>query len=239
MSKNLIKSEPSESGLFVNFDTPKFTTKTPVATAVEQQEMGDEIRKFLQSKLQPTQQNIVRQLTPRQEVSERRQMLMAKVLEAMTGVQASEIVFWATNILDEQNGEAQRREIRCQSLLSVTSVPVPDEVQDAKRSQIDKIQQSVQALALYNFRIGEGMLAHLCEQQEDNLAIDLLSQIIHNLREAGRTHFAKARNENGTNANYIKCHLQTQDRETSLHQGKNYTHKETQQYHNQQFILLN
>ncbi|KAA6354715.1 MAG: hypothetical protein EZS28_049758, partial [Streblomastix strix] len=96
-----------------------------------------------------------------------------------------------------------RREIQCPSLLPVTTVPIPDEVLDAKRSPIDKILQSEQALALYNFRIGEGMLAHLCEQQEDNLAIDILSQMIHNLREAERTHFARARNENGTNANYF------------------------------------
>ncbi|KAA6353536.1 MAG: hypothetical protein EZS28_050937, partial [Streblomastix strix] len=47
------------------------------------------------------------------------------------------------------------------------------------------------------------MLVHLCEQQEDNLAIDILSQMIHNLREAERTHFARARNENWTNANYF------------------------------------
>ncbi|KAA6375058.1 MAG: hypothetical protein EZS28_029415 [Streblomastix strix] len=130
-------------------------------------------------------------------------MVMAKVLEAMTGVQANEIDFWATNILDEQNGEARRRETQCPSLLPVTSVPVPDKVLDAKRSPIDKILLSEQALALYKFRIGERMLAHLCEQQEDNLAIDIYSQMIHNLREAERTHFARAQNETGTNANYF------------------------------------
>ncbi|KAA6356877.1 MAG: hypothetical protein EZS28_047595, partial [Streblomastix strix] len=111
MSKNSIKPEPSGPGLFVNFDPPKFTAKTSVATAIEQPEMGDEIGKFLQAELQPTLQDIERQLTPRQAVSERTQTLMAKVLEAMTGVQANEIDFWATNILDEQNGEARRREI--------------------------------------------------------------------------------------------------------------------------------
>ncbi|KAA6394170.1 MAG: hypothetical protein EZS28_010304 [Streblomastix strix] len=130
-------------------------------------------------------------------------MLMAKVLEAMTGVQANEIDFWATNILDELNGETRRREIQCPSLLLITSVPVPDEVLDAKRNPNDKILQSEQALALYNFRLGEGVLAHLCEQREDNLAIDILSQMIHNLREAERTHFAKAQNQNGTNVNYF------------------------------------
>ncbi|KAA6394468.1 MAG: hypothetical protein EZS28_010005 [Streblomastix strix] len=112
MSKNSIKPEPSEPGLFVNFDTPQFATKTPVATAVEQPEMGDEIGKFLQAELQLTLQDIERQLTPRKEVNERTQTLKAKVLEAMTGVQANEIDFWATNILDEQNGEARRREIQ-------------------------------------------------------------------------------------------------------------------------------
>ncbi|KAA6361939.1 MAG: hypothetical protein EZS28_042535 [Streblomastix strix] len=70
-------------------------------------------------------------------------------------------------------------------------------------SPIDKILLSEQTLALYNFRISEGMLAHLFEQQEYNLAIDILSQMIHNLREAERTHSAGARNENGTNANYF------------------------------------
>ncbi|KAA6344326.1 MAG: hypothetical protein EZS28_052248, partial [Streblomastix strix] len=203
MSKNSIKPEPSEPGLFVNFDTPKLTTKTSITTVNEQQEIGDEIGKFLQSELQPTLQDIERQLTPRQAVYERMQTLMAKVLEAMTGVQANEIDFWATNILDEQNGEAQKKEIQCPSLLPITSVPVPDEVLDAKRSPIDKILQSEQALALHNFRIGEGMLAHLCEQQEVNLTIDVLSQMIYNLREVERTHFAIVRNENGINANYF------------------------------------
>ncbi|KAA6390957.1 MAG: hypothetical protein EZS28_013515 [Streblomastix strix] len=155
MSKNSIKPEPSEPGLFVNFETPKFTTKTPVTTAIEQPEMGDEIGKFLQAELQPTLQDIERQLSPRQAISDRTQILNAKVFGAMTGVQANEIDFWATNILDEQNGEARRREIQCTSLLPVTSVPVPDEVLDAKRSPINMILQSEQALALYNFRIGE------------------------------------------------------------------------------------
>ncbi|KAA6363794.1 MAG: hypothetical protein EZS28_040679, partial [Streblomastix strix] len=47
------------------------------------------------------------------------------------------------------------------------------------------------------------MLAHLCEQQEDNLAMGILNQMIHYLIEAERTQFAIARNENGTNANYF------------------------------------
>ncbi|KAA6356425.1 MAG: hypothetical protein EZS28_048048, partial [Streblomastix strix] len=99
MSKNSIKPEPTEPRLFVNFDSSMFTTKTPVVTAVEQPEMGDEIGKFLQAELQPTLQDIERQLTPRQTDSEKTQTLMAKVLEAMTGVQANEIDFWATNSL--------------------------------------------------------------------------------------------------------------------------------------------
>ncbi|KAA6352756.1 MAG: hypothetical protein EZS28_051716, partial [Streblomastix strix] len=106
--------------------------------------------------------------------------------------QASEIDFWAKNIPDEQNGDAWRREIRCPSLLLIASVHVPDEVLDSKRSPIDKILQSKQALALYNFRIGEGMLAHLCEQQEENLTIDILNQMIYNQREAERKHFCKS-----------------------------------------------
>ncbi|KAA6371488.1 MAG: hypothetical protein EZS28_032984, partial [Streblomastix strix] len=87
-----------------------------------------EIGKFHQSELQPTLQDIERQLTTRQTVSERTQTLMAKVLEAITGVQASEIDFWRTNILNEQNFESQRREIQYPSLLTIISVPVPDEV---------------------------------------------------------------------------------------------------------------
>ncbi|KAA6401186.1 MAG: hypothetical protein EZS28_003292 [Streblomastix strix] len=164
--------------------------------------MGDEIGKFHQSELQPTLQDIERQLTSRQAVSERTQTLLAKVLEEMTDVQASETDFWATNILYEQNGEVWRREIQCISQLSITSVPVPDEVLDSKRSPIDKILQSEQALALYNFRIGEGILAHLCEQQQEQLAIEVLSQMIRNIREAEWTHFARSQNENLANANY-------------------------------------
>ncbi|KAA6367162.1 MAG: hypothetical protein EZS28_037310, partial [Streblomastix strix] len=144
MSKNSIKPEPSEPGLFVNFDPPKFTVRTPVTTTVEQLELGDKIGKFLQSEQQQTLQDIERQLIPMQAVSERTQALMAKVLQAMTGVQASEIDFLTTNILDEQNGEARRREIQCPQLLPITSVPVQDEVLDSKRSPIDKILQSEQ-----------------------------------------------------------------------------------------------
>ncbi|KAA6400874.1 MAG: hypothetical protein EZS28_003595, partial [Streblomastix strix] len=78
MSKNSIKPEPSEPGLLVNFDQPTFTARTPVTTTVEQQELGDEIGKFLQSEQQPTLHNIERHLTPRQAVSERIQALMTK-----------------------------------------------------------------------------------------------------------------------------------------------------------------
>ncbi|KAA6380700.1 MAG: hypothetical protein EZS28_023774 [Streblomastix strix] len=203
MSKNSIKLEPSEPGLFENFDPPKFTTKTPVTTINEQLEMGDEIGKFLQSELQPTLKDIERQLTIRQAVSERTQALMAKVLQAMIGVQASQIDFWATNILDEQNSKARRYEIQCPSLLRITLVPVPDEILDSKCSPIDKILQIEHALALFNLKIGERILAHLCEQLQEQLAIDVLCQMIHNLREAKRAHFAKALNENGANANYF------------------------------------
>ncbi|KAA6346922.1 MAG: hypothetical protein EZS28_052061 [Streblomastix strix] len=80
---------------------------------------------------------------------------MTKVLEAMTGVHASRIDFWATNIRDEQNGEAGRMEKQFLSLLFITQVTVPDDVLDSKRRLIDKNLQSWQALALYNFRIGE------------------------------------------------------------------------------------
>ncbi|KAA6360241.1 MAG: hypothetical protein EZS28_044233 [Streblomastix strix] len=148
-------------------------------------------------------QDIQHWLTPRLAVSKRTQALMAKVLEAMTSVQASEIEFWAKNILDEQNSEALRREIQCQSLISITSVTVPEEVLNSKRSLIDKILQSELALTLYNFRISEGILAHMCEQQLEQLVIDVLSLAIHDLREAERTHFARAWNENGANANYF------------------------------------
>ncbi|KAA6381495.1 MAG: hypothetical protein EZS28_022978 [Streblomastix strix] len=101
--------------------------------------MGDEIGKFLQAELQPTLQDNERQLIPMQAESERTQTLMAKVLEAMTGVLTIEINFWTTNILDEQNGEIRRREIQRPSLLQITSITVPDEVLDSKRSRIDKI----------------------------------------------------------------------------------------------------
>ncbi|KAA6382212.1 MAG: hypothetical protein EZS28_022263 [Streblomastix strix] len=136
-------------------------------------------------------------------VSERTQAFLAKVLEGMTSVQPSEIDFWAMNILDEQNGEARRREMQCPSLLPITLVPIPDQVLDSKRTMIDKILQSEQAQALCNFRIGEGMLAHLCEQQEDNSAIDIPSWMVHNLGGAERTHFARTQNENGTNISYL------------------------------------
>ncbi|KAA6391243.1 MAG: hypothetical protein EZS28_013232 [Streblomastix strix] len=133
-----------------------------------------------------------RATTPEKTVSERTQTLMAKVVDAVTGVQASEIDFWATNVLNEQNGGARRREIQCPSLLLIISVPVLDEILDSLRSPIDKILQNEQALTLQYFRIGEGILAHLCDQQQDQLAIDVLGQMIHNLREAERTHFASS-----------------------------------------------
>ncbi|KAA6368287.1 MAG: hypothetical protein EZS28_036187 [Streblomastix strix] len=190
MSKNSVKPEPSEPGLFVNFDTPKFTAKTPVTTISKQSEFGDEVVKFLQSEQQSTLQNIQHWLTPRLAVSKRTQVLMAKVFEAMTSVQASEIDLLAKNILDEQNGEARRHEIQCKSLIPIMSMTVQKEVLDSKRSLIDKFLQSELALMLYNFRIGEGILVQICEQQHEQLAIDVLSLLINNLREAQRMHFA-------------------------------------------------
>ncbi|KAA6380040.1 MAG: hypothetical protein EZS28_024430, partial [Streblomastix strix] len=108
----------------------------------------------------------------RQVVNERKQVRMTKVLEAMTSVQASEIDFWVTNLLNEQNGEARRWKMHCHSLKPITSVPVQDEELDLKRSPIDKILQCEKALAIYNFQKLKGILAHMCEQQEANLAID-------------------------------------------------------------------
>ncbi|KAA6377497.1 MAG: hypothetical protein EZS28_026975 [Streblomastix strix] len=124
MSKNSIKPELSEPVLFENFDSPKFTTRTPVTTTVEQPELGIENRKFLQPVRQSTLQDIERWLTPRPAVSERTQALKAKVLQAMSGVRANEVNLWATNVLAEQNAEAWMREIQCPSLLPITSVPV-------------------------------------------------------------------------------------------------------------------
>ncbi|KAA6368527.1 MAG: hypothetical protein EZS28_035947, partial [Streblomastix strix] len=134
---------------------------------------------------------------------ERTQTLTVKVLEAMTDVQASEIDFGETNIQDEQNGYVRRREIQCLFLQPFKSIHVSDEELNLKCNPTGKILLSAQTLAQYNFQIGEGMQAHLYEQQEDNLAIDILSQLIQKLREAERKYFAKARNKNGTYANYF------------------------------------
>ncbi|KAA6371701.1 MAG: hypothetical protein EZS28_032773 [Streblomastix strix] len=159
LSINSVKLVSSEQGLFMNFNTPMITARTPVTTTVEQPELVDQIGKFLQSEQQSTLKNIERQLTTRQTVSERTQILLTKVLEAMSSLQTSEINFRTTNIFDQQNGEARRREIQCPSQLPITSVPVLDEVLDSKLCPIDKILQRGQALSLYNFRIGEGILA--------------------------------------------------------------------------------
>ncbi|KAA6387388.1 MAG: hypothetical protein EZS28_017086 [Streblomastix strix] len=94
MSKNPAQPKPSEPGLFVNFDPPKFTTWTHIATAVEQPDMGNEIGKFLQSEQQPTLHDIECQLTPRQKVSKKTQTIMAKVLKAITGIHISVINFY-------------------------------------------------------------------------------------------------------------------------------------------------
>ncbi|KAA6368224.1 MAG: hypothetical protein EZS28_036250 [Streblomastix strix] len=124
MSKNSIKPDSSDPGLFVNFDLPKFTTRTSATTTVEQPELRNKIRKFLQYVQQPTLQDIEHWLTPRLAVSQRTQELKAKVLQAMSGVCASEINLYATNILAEQIAEAWRREIQCPSILPIISEPV-------------------------------------------------------------------------------------------------------------------
>ncbi|KAA6394596.1 MAG: hypothetical protein EZS28_009879 [Streblomastix strix] len=117
--------------------------------------------------------------------------------------------FCCINILDEQNSEAHGREIQCPQLLPITSVPQPDEVPETKRNPIYKILQSEQALAQYHFRISEGILAHQLQQQSEQLAIDALSYMIHNLRKSKRTYFARSLNENGTNANYFNLAANT------------------------------
>ncbi|KAA6360518.1 MAG: hypothetical protein EZS28_043955 [Streblomastix strix] len=131
-------------------------------------------------------------------------MVTAMVHEAIMGMHISDISFKTTNISYEQNGEVGRREIQSLSQLLVTLVLQSDEVLDSKRSPIDKIWMSERILALYNFRIIKGILANLWEQQHEQLIIGILSQIIHKIGEAERKHFARLRNENGTNANYFR-----------------------------------
>ncbi|KAA6391524.1 MAG: hypothetical protein EZS28_012950 [Streblomastix strix] len=188
MSKNSIKPEPTEPGLFANFDTPKITAKTPVTATAEKPELRDEIGKFLQSAQHPTLQDIERQLTPRQAVSERTQTFIAKVLEAITGAQASERDFWATNILDEKNGEALRRELLRPSLLPITSVPVPDEVLDSQQSPI------IGALERTTITIGNRYT------QLDNLQ----------LKEGRENALCKTTKRNGTNGHTCWEHKQLQ-----------------------------
>ncbi|KAA6372267.1 MAG: hypothetical protein EZS28_032205 [Streblomastix strix] len=106
ITKNSVQLERSELELFVYFDPSKFVAGTPVTTTIEQLEQREEIDKFLQFEQQPTLLDIEYQLSIRQAVSERKQALMAKVMEALTSVHASEIDFRATNIPDEQNGES-------------------------------------------------------------------------------------------------------------------------------------
>ncbi|KAA6401477.1 MAG: hypothetical protein EZS28_002995 [Streblomastix strix] len=129
----------------MNFDPPKYIVTAPVTTTVKQLEHRDEIGKFLQPEQQSMLQDIERQLAPRQAFSGRMQTHMAKVMEA-------------TYILEEQNCEANKREIQCLSLLLIISVSVPEEILDSKRSPIDKILLSMQSFTLYNFRIGEVIL---------------------------------------------------------------------------------
>ncbi|KAA6394614.1 MAG: hypothetical protein EZS28_009861 [Streblomastix strix] len=71
MVKNPVKPGRIEPGLFRNFVTPKFTTKTYTTTITEQFNAEDEIGKFLQTEHQPILQDIEHQLTPRPVVSEK------------------------------------------------------------------------------------------------------------------------------------------------------------------------
>ncbi|KAA6396343.1 MAG: hypothetical protein EZS28_008128 [Streblomastix strix] len=93
MSNNLVKSESSEPGLFVNSDTPKFSARTPITTTVEHQEPGDDYKKFLKSEHQLMLRDIEHQLTPRRADSERMQTIMAKMLDAVMGMHTSKIDF--------------------------------------------------------------------------------------------------------------------------------------------------
>ncbi|KAA6384235.1 MAG: hypothetical protein EZS28_020232 [Streblomastix strix] len=158
MSKNSIKPEPSKSGLFVSFDSPKFTARTSATTIVEQPGSF-----FSRSS------------------SQRYSTLNVSLPQA--GSQQEDA---------NANGEG---------LGGDDWHAVLDEVLDSKHSPIDKTLQSEQALALYNFMIGKGILARLCEQHQNQLAIVILSQMIHNLSVAERTNFTRSRKENGTYAN--------------------------------------
>ncbi|KAA6366891.1 MAG: hypothetical protein EZS28_037581 [Streblomastix strix] len=158
ISKNSIKTELPEPGLFVNVNPLKFTAKTPVTRRRDREA----------SSVRITADATTHRVTTNSKVG-------SQLEDASTYGKSLGGDDW---------------EIQCPSQLPYTSVPVPDKELDSKRSPIDKILLYDQALALYNFRIGEGILTHMCEQQEDNLAIDVLSQMIHNLREAERTHFA-------------------------------------------------
>ncbi|KAA6384494.1 MAG: hypothetical protein EZS28_019974, partial [Streblomastix strix] len=198
-----VKHKPVELALPENFDKPKINARTPTATAVEQQDPRKEIGKFLQSQYQLTLQDIERQLTPGQSISEKTQAHLAKALTAITVMRTSEIDFRARKLSRLQNFEARRRDIQCPPLLSITTVMQPIEVLDSKRCPIDKILQSEQTLALNNFPIDEEILAHFSEQQEYQFANDVLSQMILTLGKAERTHFTRAHNENGTNINYF------------------------------------
>ncbi|KAA6378069.1 MAG: hypothetical protein EZS28_026405 [Streblomastix strix] len=111
MPKNPVQPEPSELELSVNFDTQNFTVRTPTTVVVEQSEPKDGNRKFFQSEHQPTLHDIERQVTSKQTISERSQTIMAKLLKVITRTYITEIDFSTTNIQDEQNGEADRKEI--------------------------------------------------------------------------------------------------------------------------------
>ncbi|KAA6371911.1 MAG: hypothetical protein EZS28_032564 [Streblomastix strix] len=80
-------------------------------SVVEQSEPGDKNRKFFQPEHQPTLLDIERQVTSKQMISKRTQTIMAKLLKVITRTYITEIDFSATNIQDEQNGEAHRKKI--------------------------------------------------------------------------------------------------------------------------------
>ncbi|KAA6385954.1 MAG: hypothetical protein EZS28_018519 [Streblomastix strix] len=154
-SKNPVKHKSIELALLENFDKPKIIARAPIATAVEQLEPRKEIAKFLQSQYQPTLQNIERQQTPRQAISEKTHVHLAKALKAIIVMHTSEIDFKARKLLGLQNCKARRREISCPPLLPITIVMQLIEVLGSKHCPIDKILQNGQVIALYNFRVVE------------------------------------------------------------------------------------
>ncbi|KAA6376255.1 MAG: hypothetical protein EZS28_028216 [Streblomastix strix] len=83
MQKILVITQTIDPVLFANMETPKFKIKTPTMTIVEQSEAGDVIRKF-QQKEQTMLLDIEYQITPAEAVSELTQIVMSRILEAIT-----------------------------------------------------------------------------------------------------------------------------------------------------------